>query len=433
MKRITAIILTVLICFSVTACKNFKIQDSSETDTHSTNESSNFSSTNTDKVLIQSDVSNNIELTEKENSTTTESSNKTEKDYSYQDIERVTILGHQDIRILPTNSKAHLMLKIPQEWKIEKSTNGFSIIKNSKIIGTITENFELSGVIVHEAEYLSPYNITSNYIINKTAENCFNHIFNYTLDICGTPKTITLCASFAELDYDSFYELFYNVILSKVNNRSNIGTMLLTDNRKKVLILGNSFIATSQIGNILQKMCGNDFDVEAQSRGNARVSTYSQDTYLLDRIKSGEFSVVLIRGIYDHTDLESFQTIADACNSSDTQLAAFPAHNENPKYINLLKEKIPTVLILNWKEDIDQLILSGISKDEFCVDDFNQHSTPLAGYVGAHIIYRAIFGKVPTQKSFTEVSTQQINLLGDYVNTGLVDSSVNDEYDIYKF
>ena len=52
---------------------------------------------------------------------------------------------------------------------------------------------------------------------------------------------------------------------------------------------------------------------------------------------------------------------------------------------------------LSWKEEIDALISGGVRYDDMCMNDMHQHSTPLAGYVGAHLIYRNLFDKIPLE------------------------------------
>ena len=58
----------------------------------------------------------------------------------------------------------------------------------------------------------------------------------------------------------------------------------------------------------------------------------------------------------------------------------------------------------------------GIDTWDFCIDDQHKHSTPLAGYVGAHMIYRAIFGEIPKkyQSNYFD-SASYYATLGDYV------------------
>ena len=58
------------------------------------------------------------------------------------------------------------------------------------------------------------------------------------------------------------------------------------------------------------------------------------------------------------------------------------------------------------------------------MNDGSEHSTPLAGYVGASMIYRALYGKMPTAEityGKCGISQESVNrLLGEYVETGLI-------------
>ena len=65
------------------------------------------------------------------------------------------------------------------------------------------------------------------------------------------------------------------------------------------------------------------------------------------------------------------------------------------------------------------LIALGVNPLDMYVQDANNHSTPLAGYVGAHMVYRAIFGEIPTGTLVGEVKTSYARAkLGDYVRLG---------------
>ena len=75
--------------------------------------------------------------------------------------------------------------------------------------------------------------------------------------------------------------------------------------------------------------------------------------------------------------------------------------------------------------EINSLIKAGRDKWDFCINDAHLHSTPLAGYVGAHMIYRAIYGEVPQGDMTSSISYKEIkNVLGDYVKTANPDSSI---------
>ena len=176
----------------------------------------------------------------------------------------------------------------------------------------------------------------------------------------------------------------------------------------------------------MQKMCGTNLSVEAQSRGYARVTTYVRDESVMNRIRSGDYAAVILCGFYDSESLANLEHMVNACASSNTKLAVFPAHNENRSFYGVASTLHSSVVLLDWKAEIDSLISTGIDQTHFCVADSHKHSTPLAGYVGAHMIYRAIFGKVPAGTSYSEVSQSEIALLGEYASTGIVSFSKPD-------
>ena len=190
---------------------------------------------------------------------------------------------------------------------------------------------------------------------------------------------------------------------------------------KKILILGNSFIHSSQIGDFLNDMleqAGSEYSAVAISRGYASVSTYSYDRELIAEISAGEYCYVFQCGFYSPGEQQEFETMKLACAHSNTGIVAFPAHNEDPGTIS----SIDKAECLNWKEEIDALISAGVPYDEMCIDDMHKHSTPLAGYVGAHMIYRNLFHKIPPELSggapltAAEVTEQ----LGDYIKTSVI-------------
>jgi hypothetical protein len=110
----------------------------------------------------------------------------------------------------------------------------------------------------------------------------------------------------------------------------------------------------------------------------------------------------------------------------------FPAHNENRDVIRAVSAAYPELLLLDWKYEIDALAVEkGLSKWDFCVDDAHDHSTESAGYVGAAMIYRALYNEMPNARLSMTVSQAYIDaLLGDYVTTGYVTKTL---YGVHYF
>ena len=165
---------------------------------------------------------------------------------------------------------------------------------------------------------------------------------------------------------------------------------------KKILIIGNSVIGTSQVGAFLSNMLtGSGYSVEAISRGHATVKTYAEDSALMSRIKNGEFAYVFQCGFYATENAAALETVKNSCAASDTNLVIFPAHNESEGTINAAKLQYTDAYFIDWRSEITTLINGGVDRWDMCKDDQYKHSTPLAGYVGAHMIYSNLFKKVP--------------------------------------
>ena len=75
------------------------------------------------------------------------------------------------------------------------------------------------------------------------------------------------------------------------------------------------------------------------------------------------------------------------------------------------------VPMINWKGELDEMIDIGIDKAYLCINDSYSHSTPLAGFVGAHMISCAIYGEAP-ESSGTVLSEYELSHHGDYAQTG---------------
>lgn len=258
----------------------------------------------------------------------------------------------------------------------------------------------------------------------------FRHRIRYEYED-GAKKAVTMVCDYAELDKSGCSMVTVATRTEQLGNELNMN-MLSHVSDGKVIILGNSFIGTSQIGYILQDMLdagGKQLDMTAISRGMAEVDTYIGDQLLMGDIKSGVYDCVFICGFYAHEEADHLAILEEACNESDTELVIFPAHNEFEDCIKKAQERCPKLKTLDWRGEINMLIESGVDMWEFCIDDVHKHSTALAGYVGAHMIYRAIYGEIPpAELSDTSVLEQANRLFPEYVKTGKMPLGVSLRY-----
>ena len=248
----------------------------------------------------------------------------------------------------------------------------------------------------------------------------FRHRYTYSYVEDGVSYRITLTVNYGELDkaaQDALRkEVEYGV--HTVNPRLNELSQLRD---KRILVIGNSFIGTSQIGNVYNQIAersGKEELMMAVSEGYATVKTYAESEYVINRIENGDWSAVFVCGFYTNMNRE-LGILKRACEKSGTKLIIFPAHNENRAMIESAKREYPDLLCLDWKREIDELIAQGRDKWDFCYDDEHLHSTPLAGYVGAMMIWRAIYGEMPSVDiNDTYLPQEDYDaILGDYLTS----------------
>ena len=254
--------------------------------------------------------------------------------------------------------------------------------------------------------------------INLVNDNGYK-FYHYMEIISGWDNVtapVRIQINYEELDAKSI-EVLANSILTIPADK--LSTTYKTSNR--ILILGNSFIYTSQIGSFLSDFIDTakkDYIVDAISIGNASVTTFSQNQSLLEDISNGEYAYVFQCGFYNQYNVADFTIIKTACDISNTPIFIFPAHNEHSGVLLTINDKLCTVPVLNWKGEVDKLILAGVNYYDFCIDDGPQHSKPLAGYVGAYTIFFNLFNETPPPlSSNAPLSMSYVNsMLGNNIS-----------------
>lgn len=295
-------------------------------------------------------------------------------------------------------------LQLPDEWEISDNDNGgMTIARDGKNIGEM-----ISGTPADLAEW-DVLEITEETFSGITAQKflemkgagddlSFRCRFVYQYESEDRERTISITVTYEEIGDFTSRKLLATPDLCDLTTDPRFG--ILSDVPKQsILILGNSFIGTSDIGQILKDMLYNNrknVNVSAVSRGYATVETYISDSYMMSDIRNGVYDIIFICGFYSADQAEHLDVLQSACAVSDTTLVIFPAHNENENSISIARAHQPSLICLNWKQEIDALITSGVDRWALCIDDTYRHSTPLAGFVGAHMIYRALYGTVPS-------------------------------------
>lgn len=340
-----------------------------------------------------------------------------------------------NIGIKYEGTEAYFKLNIPNDWIFEEYDKGFIINRNGKKIGTIGSESP-SGL--KSSKIVRTYdsgNLKVTYRLNTVETELGDRqrrVFIYSYNRLNDYNYIYLDFEYAEID-DSFLYNLLNLAKAISTGDGNIDNVKINNNGNKILLLGNSFINSSSIGNFLSEMLTNGkkpYSVEPISVGYANVSTFKDD-YYIQMIKSGEYAAVYLCGFYSGTAAEDMKVIVDACDFSKTALVIFPAHNESESAISTAVNKWSDIPCVAWKSEIDDLINNkNISYDSFCINDEHKHSTSLAGYVGASMIYRSLFNEFPQELKYAPLTMDEVSSqLGDYVYEGL--KIKEDEINVY--
>ena len=222
MKKVFIILLTFFIIMSVGCTKDNKIKDST--------------------------ISNSSSLT---SNSQTASVIETEKQ-PYEDIKCFIPSGFKNIYVKSPNDSLSLNLSLPKEWSITKSASALQIRRDGKNIGEI-----VAGIPKESRTSLYEYNtsflgVEVIHNIYRTSDSSFEHVFNYIYKNENSKKReFTLKTRYEEVSKNTTIRIVDYATTTPAKTEDNIGALKLTDNRKKILILGNSFINSS----ILQSLC----------------------------------------------------------------------------------------------------------------------------------------------------------------------------------
>lgn len=344
----------------------------------------------------------------------------------YERIERFQSSGYCKQYFAKENDTCVLSLDMPLEWTLRRVDGRLDILRNDSVIGSIcsdkaqdteewtevsTDKSDVAGISFEK--YIERQ--------GKGDDSEYRYRFVYKYKDISTPHTVTLCVALSEVDKMTESKIELSALVKNKKQSDTLGVLSDIKDASSILILGNSFIGTSDIEAILYEMLyrnGKNCHVLGLSRGYATVETYINDTALMREVRSGLYDAVFICGFYNSSEIDNLRILKNECDASKTKLVIFPAHNENSGVISQACRKFPELTCLNWKNEIDSLIKDGVSRSQFCINDQHQHSTPLAGYVGAHMIYRALYGTVPAKPYINAIEHSLVDKLGDYVTKG---------------
>lgn len=328
-----------------------------------------------------------------------------------------------------------LRIKIPQEWTCLRKGDAFELLKDGILIGQVTQGVSdnktmtVAKTLNYEGVTVKIY--TGILTLENVTEPYYRIGFSYQ---DGQKfKTVTVEVKQSEVDA-TFIRWCAQPEALVIQSYNSIPTVLFEEGNgaENMLLIGNSFLfdTYSNIIKILRHLTQTAPKKEGVpysfANGYATIATCATGTeekYVNIRgdIESGAFNIVFLCGLYGAEDVEGIAVIKRLCDASNTRLVLLPAHNESRALIEEAKTTYPTLPCLDWKAEIDDLIKNGVDEEEFVNDDAHGHSKPLAGYVGAHMIYRCIYGEIPpTLLKGAAIDQSYVDsMLGSYVYGGI--------------
>ena len=442
MKRLLSVLLVLTILLAFSACGN-----SNETPSTTTTESAISSQTESSKTesglpSVKKPSSSKQTTTTKTTAASTKvSSEPTIEDQpTYENLSCRTehSITWRTVQIKHGSTGMSLSVNIPNDWQLSPSgKNTFNILRAGKNIGVITtEDLPKASAEYESLDkfriYLEAYTQIKRY--TEKGKDTYYRCFQFECYEGSESFFLNMRILYMELDDGAVSNMLDSA--TTILKENPFVPLSQTNGSKEILILGNSFISTSQIGSFLNDMLSSsnsEYRVNAVSIGMASVETFAKDTEICNEIASGRYCYVFICGFYSTYVVGQLVSIIDVCAASGTSLVVFPAHNESQSAIEDAVRTYRNNRFLNWKGEIDALIESGISYNDFCVNDYHKHSTPLAGYVGAHMIYRTLFGSPPALTASAPLTNQYVNSkLGEYITSGgEIKGSKDNLYTIY--
>lgn len=433
MKKGICFLLVFSLLLMLTACKPDSTQPSN--DEGSIDKEITFSSKTTDNQDVQGDKpsSDNKKTAVKTKAVTkpqTESVTVPDEPTEEETCRTVLKDEWEKIRITDTDKTLSFVLELPDDWRVQKvDKDTFAIFRSNKKIGTIERDQSLSRY--QDFEYGNIADITAQTSYRVMEDD--GHYYRYFVIefVQNTVKyTVYVTVDYNELDEKSCREFIRKLTLvpqKKVFIHPSEG-----NGSNKILILGNSFVATSEVGEFLNDMLrtsGLRYYADPIAIGMANVTTFENYPDICDSMANGEYCYVFLCGLYSDEAVRAVQTMKNYCELSDTKLILFPAHNESANSIRKATDAYADLIMLNWKGEIDALLERGAEYSDYCVDDYHKHSKPLAGYVGAHMIYRSLFKNQPPPLTAAAPLTERYvnSKLEDYIESGGVIPGYNDQ------
>lgn len=328
------------------------------------------------------------------------------------------------VRFYQEKTGLYLRFLLPEDWSLEPLSDGsYELWRAGEPIGWVT------GEPLEETKrYMETVEVTwqddrTIFADISVAWNDRANLKEVYRDIKihgeegGEAFALNIHVLYGELDDAAEETIFAGIQKTKEKTDLPIEPIAGGNASKKILILGDEAIASSRIADFLQDLlAGSGYTAEMAAMEEAGIKNVSFDTDLCQRLANGEYCYLFLAGLYDDVDISTLATTLALCNRSETKVALFPALGENRLAIDAAKKVYEDVRFLDWKAELEELIGRGVAESQFQTE--NTKSTLLAGYVGAHMIYRNLFRETPPALQNAPLSMAEITAaLNDYPQT----------------
>ena len=219
---------------------------------------------------------------------------------AYKSIDRIAANGYTSRYFGFDNENTLINLSFPTQWTLKQNKDSFDIVRDQKTVGFFCKGeaddlFDWTAIDAHQdtfkggkVEKIIEYKDDSS-----PAEYRYRYVYSYDGD--KEECRLTLAVGCTEVDERTEAKLSLNAFTKQRYESATIGKLSELKNARSVLILGNSFVGSSNIGNILQDMLDSNskrVNVFAESRGFATVDTYTEDPDIMAEIKRGAYDAV---------------------------------------------------------------------------------------------------------------------------------------------
>lgn len=301
--------------------------------------------------------------------------------------------------------EVHLYFSFPDFWRAQElENNHFRISADGLPVGEYGTAILSWGEDAVSAESLGSQEISDHVmmytqkVIYKQESNRAPET-NYRLVYCDTSSmfVFTILLYGEAVKMETAQQIAATIDRVLILGGNGAGEKAYSGRECRILILGNSFLSSSQVGEILRQMameCGENLYVEDVGIGMANVHTFAFECpEIWEQIRANWYDAIFVCGFYGGQTVP-FQYFVDEVPDS-TKLVIFPAHNESSEEALTLFTANPRVGIADWKGLLDRLVSLGIPKDRLVIDDYYGHTDLLGGYAGACLLFSYLYRRQP--------------------------------------